>query len=465
MKSKKVPKLIGSAESTTVEWKESLSVSDEIIKTVSAFSNTEGGKIYIGVSDTGDVLGVQIGKGTIETLVNKIKQNTDPEVFPKITVKKILGKEVIIIDVKESRDHLVLAFGRPYKRVGKSSLKMSKDEYERLIIAKHKDHLYFDKMVCKGAKVSDISKEKVVEFVKKAKRERGLDVDPNASVMEILGQLKLLTKNKQLTNGAVLLFGKDPQEYFLRPELKAIRFKGYDETGEMIDFKTFTGDAITLHKNAENFIYEHIPMKAWIEQGKTQRQEKWLYPPDAIREGLANALAHRLYESTGKVQVRIFDDRMEIWNPGALPPELTFEKLKRKHDSIPRNPSIAHAFFWIRYAEEVGTGTKKIVQWCKEWGLPEPKFEEAGGSFVLTFRNSRFTEEDIEDLGLNERQEKAVRYLREHGHISNIQYRQLIKTSKATATRDINGLLEKEILSVVGQGRSQKYILKHESGR
>ena len=89
----------------------------------------------------------------------------------------------------------------------------------------------------------------------------------------------------------------------------------------MIDFKTFTGDAITLHKNAENFIYEHIPMKAWIEQGKTQRQEKWLYPPDAIREGLANALAHRLYESTGKVQVRIFDDRMEIWNPGTLPPE------------------------------------------------------------------------------------------------------------------------------------------------
>lgn len=454
-------KQIGGAESTTVEWKESLATAEKIINTISAFSNTEGGTVYIGVTDAGEVIGVKIGKRTVENFVNLIKQKTDPQVFPKITVKNMSGKNVIIIDVQESRDHLVLASGLPYKRVGKSTVKMSKDEYERLIIAKHKDYLYFDKLVCKGAKISDISKEKVVEFVKKAKQERGLDVDPNVSVTEILGQLKLLTKDKKLTNGAVLLFGKDTQEYFLRPELKAIRFKGYDETGEMIDFKTFTGDAITLHKNAENFIYEHIPMKAWIEKGKTERQEKWLYPPDAIREGLANALAHRLYESTGKVQVRIFDDRMEIWNPGALPPELTFAKLKRKHDSIPRNPSIAHAFFWIRYAEEVGTGTKKIVQWCKEWGLPEPKYEEAGGSFVLTFRNSKYTEEDIDEMDISERQKKAIRYLREHGQISNLEYRELNKISKNTATRDLSDLLEREILRIQGQGRSLRYTLKH----
>ena len=145
----------------------------------------------------------------------------------------------------------------------------------------------------------------------------------------------------------------------------------------------------TLLEKAESFIYDHIPMKAWIESGKLQRQEKWLYPPDAIREALANALAHRDYSSPSKVQVRIFDDRLEIWNPGLLTPPLTLEKLKGKHDSIPRNPLIAKAFFWIKFAEDVGSGTSKIIQWCKEWGLPEPTYEEAGGSFVTVFHNPK----------------------------------------------------------------------------
>lgn len=146
-------------ESTTIEWKQSVAEIEEIIETAAAFANAEGGRIYIGVSPEGKVLGVQVGKGTIEKLVNQIAQHTDPKLHPKVSVKKIGGKVVIVVEVEESHDHLVLAFGRPYKRVGKSSPKMSKDEYERLVIDKHKDKLYFDEQVCKGAKTTDISKE------------------------------------------------------------------------------------------------------------------------------------------------------------------------------------------------------------------------------------------------------------------------------------------------------------------
>lgn len=101
-KKEQVLKKIGEAESTTVEWKESLAVFDEIAQTISAFSNTAGGKVYVGVSDAGEVRGVQIGKGTIEALVNRIGQHTDPKVFPKISVLRVDGKDVIVIDVKES---------------------------------------------------------------------------------------------------------------------------------------------------------------------------------------------------------------------------------------------------------------------------------------------------------------------------------------------------------------------------
>ena len=215
-----------------------------------------------------------------------------------------------------------------------------------------------------------------------------MSISASLSVTDILRKLKLI-KDGKLTNGAILLFGKDTQDFFLQSELKAIRFKGLDETKPMLDFKTIGGDAITLLKKAESFIYDHIPMSAWIEDGKLQRQEKWLFPPKAIREALANALAHRDYSSPGKVQVRIFDDRLEVWNPGLLTPPLTLEKLKGKHDSVPRNPLIAKMFFWIKYAEDVGSGTNKIIQWCKEWGLPEPTYEEAGSSFVTVLHNPK----------------------------------------------------------------------------
>jgi len=111
-------KIVGGAESLNIEWKPSLSQINEIIETISGFSNTEGGKVIIGVSKSGKLPGVEIGKDTIEHLTNKIAQNTDPKIHPRITVEKINSKNIIIIEVKESSDHLVLAFGRPYKRVG-----------------------------------------------------------------------------------------------------------------------------------------------------------------------------------------------------------------------------------------------------------------------------------------------------------------------------------------------------------
>ncbi len=452
-------KLFGSSESTTIEWKPSLSQAHDIIESITAFANTEGGRLFIGISKVGEIIGVQVGKGTIEDLVNRIAQHTDPKIQPKITVKKIEDKQIIIIEVKPSKDKLALADGRPYKRVGPSTRQMGKDEYEGLILEKHKTELDFDSQICKGAKIQDISREKIIAFIKKAKKERGLNINPSAPISEILKRLKLIKDNK-ITNAAIVLFGKDPQDFFLQAELKAIRFRGYDVTGEMIDFKTISADAITLLEKAENFIFEHIPMKAWIESGKLQRQEKWLYPPDAIREALANALAHRDYRSTGRVQVRIFDDRLEIWNPGILPQGLTIEKLKRKHDSMPRNPSIARAFFWVKYVEEVGTGTEKILKWCRKWGLPEPKYEEAGGSFVVTFGQSRFSDDYLASIKLNDRQQTAVGFVKQNKQISNNQYRELTKSSKNTATRDLNELVEKGILHSIGQGRSLKYEFK-----
>ena len=207
------------AESTTVEWKQSLGEMKEIIESVAAFANTEGGRVFIGISSSGEVVGVQIGKGTVENLANQIALHTEPKIQPRITVKKIDGKEIIIVEVKSSLDGLVLADGRPYKRVGRSSPKMGKDEYERLILDKHKETSRFDEMVCRGAVLKDIDSLKVRWFLDEAEKQKRFTVPKKTTIKDALIRLNLLHGNK-LTNTAVLMLRSWARANHLKRPLK-----------------------------------------------------------------------------------------------------------------------------------------------------------------------------------------------------------------------------------------------------
>ena len=448
---------IGATESLNIEWKQSLSQTNEIIETVAAFSNTEGGKIIIGVSASGKLLGVDIGKDTIERLTNQVSQNTDPKIHPRITVEKINKKAIIVIEVKESSDHLVLAFGRPYKRVGKSTMRMSKDEYERLIIEKHKEKLQLDNQICKEASLKDIDEDKIRWFLRRAKVERNFDVETKISVKEILQKLDLLKENKP-TNAAVLLFAKNPQRFFLQVEVRCARFKGNKPVKPFIDMKVFEGNIIDQVDKALGFILEHIPMKVYL-AGKPEREERYDYPPDALREAIINAICHRDYVNVGHIQIRIFDDRIEVWNPGLLPEPLTLEDLKKKHKSIPRNPLIAKCFFLIKFIEQWGTGTNDMINLCLHWGLPEPLFEHITGDFVVIFRKE-ITESFLRERGLNERQIKAVTYVKERRNITNKEYCKLNEVSKRTTSNELKDLVLKKVFKITGEGkRGLRYIL------
>ncbi|MBU2635775.1 MAG: hypothetical protein KJ963_01620, partial [Bacteroidetes bacterium] len=119
--------------------------------------------------------------------------------------------------------------------------------------------------------------------------------------------------------------------------------------------------------------------------GTPEREEIWEYPQEALREAIINAICHRDYEDPGNVQVRIFDSRLEVWNPGVLPRDLKIKMLKRDHQSKPRNELIARCFYLIKYIEQWGTGTNRIIRLCKQAKLPEPKFSIKGNSFIVTF--------------------------------------------------------------------------------
>lgn len=210
---------------------------------------------------------------------------------------------------------------------------------------------------------------------------------------------------------------------------------------------------------AEDFVLCNIRKAIWLVPGQIQREEKHEYPPDAIREAIVNAIVHRNYSSPSKVQIRIFDDRIEVWNPGRLPEGWTVEKLKEEHESIPKNPLLFKQFFWVKYVEDVGGGTIDMINECRRWGIPDPEFEDTGTSIVVTFKKPPVLE-DLEKLGLNDRQIKAVDYIVRKGSITNREYQKLNSTIKRTATRDLTDLVKRDIFRSIGRGKRElKYVL------
>lgn len=459
MKTKNVSKLIGPSESTAIEWKPSLSQIREIIETVAAFSNTEGGRLFVGVSKDGAVTGVSIGRGTIENLANRIAQHTEPKIHPRITVMKAGGKEIIVIDVKKSQDKLVLANGKPYTRVGKSTRRMSKDEYEGLILEKHQEKFQFDTQVCKGSKLKDIDPNKVRWFLEKAKEVRGFDVPARASMKEALERLDMFV-NGRLINSAILLFGKRPQKFFVQSVIRCGRIKG-SEGHDFLDMKVLEGTIPELREGTLKFITEHIKHAVYFDAN--QRYDKWEYPLRALEEVLNNALAHRDYFSTADIQLLIYDDQIEVWNPGELLRPLTPDDLKRKHRSIPRNKFLAGKLFLIKYIERWGMGTNRIVSEMKEHGLPEPEFQNLSGGFEVTLRGpgkafaQRIEKEKLHQLDLNERQQKAIHYVKNRGRITRSEYMALSKVSHKTAHLELKALVKGGVLVQKGKGRSTRY--------
>jgi predicted HTH transcriptional regulator len=345
------------------------------VETCAAFATGNGGAVYVGVHDDGAVVGVQLCRGTLEDLANKISRNTSPKVVPAISTAKVTDKTVVVVEVAESASKPVYAFDKPLRRSGRTNQ---------------------------------------------------------------------------------LLFGREPQRHFVQSAVRCARFKG-DEAVHFLDMKVIEGSVIEQVEEAMTFVKRHISMAAEIKD--LEREERWEYPLDAVREAITNAVCHRDYAETGNVQVRIFDHGLEVWNPGTLPAGLTVEDLRRTHESKPRNKLIARAFFLIRYIEQFGTGTGRMIEDCRKAGLPELQFECRAGSFRVAFQRAVSVEERLAGLKLNERQLKAVLHVLKHGRLTRPDYERIAGVARATANRDLTGLIERGVFRQVGAARKTWYEL------
>lgn len=307
----------------------------------------------------------------------------------------------------------------------------------------------FDTSACDRATLRDISRKRVEWFLEAARRERGFPLKPHTSTPALLTHLNLLNDGKP-TNAAMLLFGSDPQRFHRPAETKCVHCHGTEYRRPFASMQVYGGDLFQQADSTSDFVLAKINRTIGTRVAGTTAPATYELPPEAIAEAIVNAIAHRDYHSNASVEVRLFADRLEIWNPGSLPGTLTLANLREDHPSVPYNPLLAESLYLARYIERVGSGTQTMIELCSEAGLPEPTFEQRGGSFVSTLWRDWLTPEVLAGYNLNERQMGAIVYLKAHQRITNSIYQSEFATSKRTASRDLDEMVAKGIIEKIG---------------
>ncbi len=364
-------KTIPSGESETVEFKTSFD--REVVETLAAFANAKGGKVFVGISDNGKVAGVQVNKETIPTWINQTKQLTAQALIPDAETFSLKGKQVVILSVPESPIKPVSSKGRYYKRIKNANHKLSVSEVVNMHLRTfnsswdyHMDEYHTEK---------DISLAKVQNFIERVNlnKEKSLMDDP----LTVLQKFELMREGK-ITYACFLLFMAG-ESFISTIEL------GRFQTEIIIkDGATLKADLFSEVEGVMDFIKKHIN-KAYIITGRPQREERWDYPLDALREIVINAIIHRDYTSTADSIIKVFDDKIQFFNPGGLPEGITIEKLlKGNYVSNARNKKVAEVFKAAGLIERYGSGINRILKAFKAYGLPPPEFKEMTPGFMVT---------------------------------------------------------------------------------
>lgn len=455
-----IKELIEKGESQDLEFKESLKLKEEIGETVSAFSNSNDGVVLVGVSDGGEPIGVDIGGNTLEELANHIKRNTDPQIFPTVKILEVGEKKVVMIEVRESQEKPVFFKDHAYKRVGKTNHRISSSELRKL--AKESgERVYWDERVCEEANLEDIDEEKLKFYLEKRQEIRGVKKPEKMDLKTMLLNIKAAKEVNgkiKLTNAGILFFAKNPQRFILQSQLRLARFAGKELTRDFLDRLDCSGAIWEQIEQAEDFIRKNIRLFGFRTGFSFGRIDKMEYPMKAIREGVINALIHRNYYEPADTRVMIFDDRIEIVNPGSFPEGVTPEKPRH----IPVNPALCQLMYDVGFIEKYGTGIYMIKELCEEYGIPGPEYEISDVETKLVFRSGgkAVIISEIEKLGvkLNERQGNALKYAFREGFITNKIYREINKVSDETSRKELADIVEKGLLNITGKGRGVKYV-------
>lgn len=435
-------------ENQNIEWKQSWR--DEYLQWISGFANANGGVLYIGKDDNGNVIGLDKCKKLMDELPNKISSKLG--VLCDINLHQEEGLYCIEIITSPYKNGISYN-GKYYYRSGSTNQELRGNELTEFLLKK--TGKTWDDIEEEKVSFEDIDEATVHKFVKSGIASKRLPPDTKDLDTKTIFENLLIINDGKLTRSAILLFGKQPLRFYKSSFLKIGKFGKSDF--DLLSQEVVEGNLFQLLEETLKILFTRFINSSISYQG-IQRIETYEYPYDAVREILLNAFTHRTYENS-PIQISIYDDRIMFWSQGKFLSPLTTETVKTKHSSITRNPNIARTFFRAGFVEAWGRGILKIMGECREAGLLEPKIEELTGGVMVTLFKDKTNEEYLATLNLNERQKEAVRYVKENKYITSGQYQKKFDVAKATARRDIEELLEFSIFKSKGVGRATKYVI------
>jgi ATP-dependent DNA helicase RecG len=455
-------KVMPTREDDTEERKESWS--DECLKALAALANTRGGTLWIGIDDAGHPVlpGGWTGGDKDETRISNQIVGALQSHPSSMTVETVEGLPALAIRMARSPVPVSVR-GRYYRRVGNSTHEVPHEELPRFLLERTGQSWDF---LPAEAGIDALSAEAMENFRAFA-RNRLPNLSPADTMESILVKLRLTQNGGTLRRGAILLFGTDPQRFVP----SALVQVGLFQDGDIIlDEQRVEGNLFQQLEQTLQALRKYILARLDIPEsategessiGSLQREEVWEFPYQAVREAVLNALIHRDYTSAGRVQIRVYEDRLIITNPGGLPEGLSIvDLLSDPHSSVPRNPLLGQVCYYAGLVEQWGTGTIRMRNACRTQGVPDPAFTSAGGSFAVTLYKDALSPSQLQRRSLSARQIQAVAHARQNGSITNRDYRKMTGLSDETARQDLKDLVKKGVLVPEGGGgRSSRYVI------
>jgi len=439
-------------EGKTLEFKENCSSLPKIVQTAVAFANTAGGTLIIGVRDkTKEIVGLPDPLKEEERLSNAFADGIHPLMIPEIRIISFRDRNLITVSVPHAIGPYYVRSEGPekgvYVRLGSTNRRSGPEMIEAL--RRLARNISFDEQPCTEINSEDIDFRAASEFFETVSRKL------TPSIRKTLGLVVSQGGKDTPTLGAALLFGKSRHRLFPDAVIRCARFQGVD-TNRFLDQMEIDEHLPKAVETTIAFIERHTLQAAEI--GRVRRREIPEYPVQALREAVINAIVHTDYAISGmNIKVAIFDNRIEITNPGSLPFGLTLEAALSGVSKL-RNRVIGRVFRDLKLIEQWGTGINRMISACKAHGQQPPHFEEVGSAFRVTLFS-----QPVADRKLPDWHTSLVAYFSENKEITTKEAAQIWNTSDRTARTRLRNLLEQGYLVEIGTGPNDPkkvYVLK-----
>jgi ATP-dependent DNA helicase RecG len=456
--------LIRGSEDGRIEYKRSTAELHGALESVCAFLNQSGGGfVIIGARNNGALVGQEVGEDTRHRIAAELAKI---EPVSSVTLEFVplpeRSSKAAVFSAQPAPDLRPYTYdGRAYERIDNTTRRMSQSKYQKLLLNRIQTSTRWETGVSLSARLIDLDIEEIEETIARGVETGRIPETRFRNAGDILDRLNLRIDGK-ITNAALALFSKSVLPWFPQFSVRLGRFRGIDKS-EFLDNRQEYGNISKVLSESLLFLRRHLPLSSRIQPGLFQREDELLFPLEALREALVNAVCHRDYSLLGgAISVAIYDDRLEIWSDGTLPTGITVESLKQEHQSRPRNPLIAGVLFKRGLVESWGRGTQKIVELCVGAGHPEPEFVEQAGSVGVKFIPKEYIAPFRVAFNLTSSQREILQLLARglNKSLNAIASEMSDKPSKANVRSDLDQLRRLDLVDTRGHARGATWFMK-----